>query len=758
MRPPHAFRPFAVLCLSAFLTLVAACGGKDGGPATPLDPQDPPPPPPTNPDSATSTVSNAGGSVLLPDGSGVVFPAGAVSTSMPVTVRKADPGAWFDADATRSRVVLTTTAPVSEFNGQVEIRVPLPADATLADTSRVVAGVIDEETGAVTVERSTIRMIDGKPYAVVSTNHFTSRVVEWLFGKQPPSSAMLSVPYYNQGSSNYCWAASLHMVTQATDFEQLRAITDIIGKAGIDEEGITSISFRMSSAVASAVRDRTGVRPDRKMWDYVNANLVRDYLWQEIGVNGRPVAVYVGGWEHAVVVVGYDMNTFRIHDPNATSNGAIGYTTKEWKTFVEGMGIKDRIVTLAVPKAVKGGDRVTASFLNEAIQFTKPAFGPEAPAAVYQYAWDYTRPSGYSFRHLTARDVMDPLPGEVDRLQTVAEIQLSNSSRTAARDISVYLDITAMGAPTGVGRLSTHRDVTVGPNSLVNLTVPDILVDTFRFNSKSTVEYVMTVSALTGSTTVDQQSIVFRIDPVRPDLTSVSPSTAAVGDEVTIKGQKLGRIPFNNTVTFNDTKADSIVSWSDSEIKVIVPEDATTGPLVVKRGEVTSDSLDFTVSKLTTLNGTSTQSFNLSGATLTATGPWSLQGVGASLDYYVPDTQHHIYSVKAGETATFSYTFGAVVSPASWKTAQGNTVQFKYVEWTVETQLQPVTGSSPVLEQSGSGGSRTYTFTPLKRGDTFRSHPTVLVYGDLFDSNGKLIVANTKLGEFVVGVFTVEGS
>ncbi len=674
---------------------------------------------------------------------------------MAVTVTKTDASRWFDSDGSGNRMVLTTTAPVSQFSTQVEIRIPLPAEATPADTTNVRAGVVDPESGAVTVERSTIRMIDGKPFMVVNTNHFTSRIFEWLLGKQPPSSALLSVPYYNQGSSNYCWAASLHMVTQATDFEQLRLVTDIIGKAGIDEEGITSVAFRMSGPVADLVQERTGVRPDRKMWDDVNANLVRDYLWQEVGVNGRPVAVYVGTWEHAVVVVGYDMNTFRVHDPNATSNGAIGYTTKEWSTFVEGMGIKDRIVTLVVPKAIKDGDRVAVSFLSQAFQFTKPGYGSDAPSAVFEYYWDYTQPIGYSFRHMTSRELAAPLPGEVDRLKTVAEIQLSNSSRTTARDVSVYLDITAMGAPTGVGRLSTHRNVTVGPNALVNLSVPEILVDTFRYNTPEPTEYVLTVSALTGGTTVDQQSLRFTLAPVTPEIAAVTPSEVTVGAEVTITGTRFGRLALNNTVTFNGTKVAKIVSWKDDAIKVVVPEGATDGPVLVTRGTVASNPVPFTIAKTSTLSGKVDKVFDgtiLAGVKIDASVAWSLQAVGPSVK-----EQGEVYTrlyAKVGEAAVLTFDADATYTPSRYTYSSGAYAELKGIVWSFRPTIQ----GSFTPQESGSGMHRAFGFTLAYASDRVCIQPSFQILMDIYSKDGVLGTKDFLANGSGIGAFCVEAA
>lgn len=752
-----------ILPLFGILFLASAalfgCGGDGGGPTGPGDSPDPGTTP--NPDSTTVSISTTGGSVLLPDGSGVVFPEGALPSSMPVTVLKGDPDTWFDDSGASGRVVLTTTAPVSQFNQEVEVRVPLPTTATLADTSRVLAGVIDEETGAVTVEKSTIRMIDGKPYLVVNTDHFTSRLFEWFFGAQPPSSAMLTVPYYNQGSSPFCWAASLHMVTQAANFGEVRLLADIIGKVGVDEGGIGSVDFRMNSDISDLVKSRTGVRPERKMWDYVNKSVMRDYLWREIGVNGHPVALFSSKWQHAIVIVGYDVSTFRIHDPASTRMAGIGYEEKEWDEFTEGMALNDKLVTLVIPHALENRTGpLSVNFLSQAVQFVKPFYGQDDPSAIYRYVWDHTRPDGYAFRHTSSGTVGDPLRGEVSRLSTGGDIQISNASRTTGYEASVYLDVTALGAPSGEGRLSTHYDVTVGPNSAVNLQVPDIKVDTFRYNMPNPVEYALTVSVLADGTTVDRQSIYFKLAPVTPEITDVVPDTAAIGEEVIIKGSKLGLMALNNTVTFNGTEVEDsdVVSWDDEEIRVKVPEGATDGPVLVKRGEVESEPLDFAVAEYSTVSGMVIRSMDLGEPNLNVTGSWSLQGVGASLDYHTEATAHHIFSVDPGKASTLDVDFSGDLNPAGWTTEQGYTYQFKSITWKVDTEVESGYGSTPVLDGGGSGGSQTFEFTPFVWGDKFRAIVRALIYVDVFDPKGDLFREDFKMNERTVAIFTVESS
>jgi len=732
--------------------LLSGCGDGGTGPGKPDDPGDNPV---VSTEIATVTVGTAGGSVLLPDGSGVVFPAGALSSSIPITVKRVASTTFFDPNGAVQRVLISATASVSQFSQNVEVRVPLPAGTTPADTAKILAGVINEEDGSVTVEKSTIKIIDGKPFLVVSTNHFTTRVFEWLFGQTPPASALLTVPYYNQGSSNYCWAASLHMVTQAASFGEFRLLADIVGTVGVDEDGISSVAFRMSSAVASLVKDRTGVRPDRKMWDYVNATQMRDYLWQEVGVNGHPVALFSSKWEHAVVVVGYDVSAFRIHDPASTSPGSIGYTVKNWSEFVDGMAINDKLVTLVVPSAQGNSvGQLAINFLPGAMEFINPASGAGDLSSAYRFGWDYLQPVGYSFRHTTEGGVGNPLPGGVTKLRTRGEIQIANSSRTESRDVSVYLDITAMGAPTGVGRLSTHQDVTVGPNATVNLSVPDIQVDTFRYNAENPTEYVLTVSALTGGTTVDRQSIIFKIASITPELTAVVPGSGAVGDQVKLKGAKLGLTAYNNTVTFNKVKVDSIVSWEDNEITLVVPPNATTGPVIVTRGEVKSNPVEFTVVDYRTLTVSMSRFYPTEfgdSVTVSTSGTWSVTGVGALLARGPDELFHYGFTTKKDEATQLAFSFSGGPSRGGHTTA-GGSVEYGELVWHFDASSY---GTAFDVEESGTGGERSYTLTMVSYDNLFCVRAYFGLLADYFDKDG-ILTEHTTVNESSQGVFCVE--
>lgn len=65
-----------------------------------------------------------------------------------------------------------------------------------------------------------------------------------------------------------------------------------------------------------------------------------------------------------------------------------------------------------------------------------------------------------------------------------------------------------------------------------------------------------------------------------PSITSLSPTSGAVGASVTIAGSNFGSSQGSGTVKFNGTTA-TVTSWSASTIVTKVPSGATTGNVVV---------------------------------------------------------------------------------------------------------------------------------------------------------------------------------
>lgn len=85
-----------------------------------------------------------------------------------------------------------------------------------------------------------------------------------------------------------------------------------------------------------------------------------------------------------------------------------------------------------------------------------------------------------------------------------------------------------------------------------------------------------------------------------PALTALNPSGGTPGMTVTITGSNFGAVQEYSTVTFSGVQS-SIVSWSDTSIRAIVPDGVASGPVVVTRyGQ--SNALPFT--RLGAITGT----------------------------------------------------------------------------------------------------------------------------------------------------------
>ena len=80
-----------------------------------------------------------------------------------------------------------------------------------------------------------------------------------------------------------------------------------------------------------------------------------------------------------------------------------------------------------------------------------------------------------------------------------------------------------------------------------------------------------------------------------PSITGISPQSAKVGDSVTIRGENFGTSRRASGVSFNGTRA-KVVSMVNDSVTAIVPEGATSGPVVVYNWDgAPSNQIDFRV-------------------------------------------------------------------------------------------------------------------------------------------------------------------
>jgi RHS repeat-associated protein len=113
-----------------------------------------------------------------------------------------------------------------------------------------------------------------------------------------------------------------------------------------------------------------------------------------------------------------------------------------------------------------------------------------------------------------------------------------------------------------------------------------------------------------------------------PTITSLSPTTGALGATVTIAGTNFGSPQGTSTIKFNGTAA-TATNWSTTSITVTVPSGATTGNVVVTVSGVASNGKSFTVVSAPSITSLSITTGAVGAAvTITGTSFGSTQGSG----------------------------------------------------------------------------------------------------------------------------------
>jgi RHS repeat-associated protein len=144
--------------------------------------------------------------------------------------------------------------------------------------------------------------------------------------------------------------------------------------------------------------------------------------------------------------------------------------------------------------------------------------------------------------------------------------------------------------------------------------------------SWSNSQIVATVPAATpdgsGTVTVTVNSIAsvpaLQFTAIKPVITSLGPPAAPASSIVILNGTGFGANQVDSQVYFNGISA-SIYSWSATSVSVGVPPNATSGPITMVRGGVTSNSAQFTLLEALSVGSISPASGRV-GATVTING------------------------------------------------------------------------------------------------------------------------------------------
>ena len=248
--------------------------------------------------------------------------------------------------------------------------------------------------------------------------------------------------------------------------------------------------------------------------------------------------------------------------------------------------------------------------------------------------------------------------------------------------------------------------------------------------SSTSIVAVVPVGATTGNVVVTanggpSNGVSFTIG--LPVVTSLSPTSGAVGASVTIAGSNFGATQGGSTVTFNGTSA-TAGSWSATSIGVTVPTGASTGQVVVTVSGVPSQGAVFGVTA--TLSGTVTQS---GGSGITGASVQVLQN--GSTKASTTTASGGTYSISGLQTGSYDVTFSASGFGTALQTAvsvsgSGTTLnQTLGAAGTIAGQITQsngttaISGASIAVTQSGepistatSNGSGNYSIGNLSAG------------------------------------------
>lgn len=229
-------------------------------------------------------------------------------------------------------------------------------------------------------------------------------------------------------------------------------------------------------------------------------------------------------------------------------------------------------------------------------------------------------------------------------------------------------------------------------------------------------------------------------------ISSLSPSSGAVGALVTIAGSGFGATQGTSTVTFNGTTA-TPTSWSTDTIEVSVPSGATPGNVVITVSGAASNAAGFTVVPAPSITSLSVTS-GVVGTTVTITGA----NFGA-----IQDTGTVSFNAKQATPTSWSSTTIVVTVPADAMTGNvvvsasgvaSNGINFTVVEGLGVTSLSPTSGpvgTEVVISGAGFGAAQGSSTISLNG-----TNAVVAIWSDT--SIAALVPAGASSGPFSVTV------
>jgi hypothetical protein len=198
----------------------------------------------------------------------------------------------------------------------------------------------------------------------------------------------------------------------------------------------------------------------------------------------------------------------------------------------------------------------------------------------------------------------------------------------------------------------------------------------------------------------------FTVVSATPNIAQINPVSGPVGTEVTIDGSNFGSAQGTSVVKFNGTSATTYNSWSDTQVKCLVPASATTGPVTVTTTAGTSNGMTFTVT-IPTINYDLNVSINPGGGGTVkdvATNGAAINCPGDCSESYASGTP-----VNLTATATAGYKF---VNWTGCDSPSGATCSVTMTSTKTVTANFALNNTVTVAAATGAGSIQLATSTP----------------------------------------------
>lgn len=457
-------------------------------------------------DERTGWVSrDAGGAVLLADGSGIELPPGALAADTTVTVRH------LALDEPQQRGFTVTDIDVGGQTLAVPATVVLPCPSGHPALARLPKEykVFHHHDGQVTelpaepdAAGGTVRVQTTRcsPFTVVGlvawrvirgVNQAVLQEVLNDFVADYRCDPPLQVPYYAQGHSNWCFAAATGMLMKAHGGHL--ETWDIASRFKLDFLTALLAFTGYWSGGLDPLYAGQGLVPDLSHAPWTEPLEATLFIVENLR-QGRPVFVDVYGIQHAVVAVGFNETGLYLHDPAGTlviksgradgwdlyKQGRLAAVLIPWEQFIalcRYSPVLQLVYTSVVTNRPVTGSPVTVTVLSDDLQFIHPLPAPFNPRSPWKLAgvWDGREPGGIRFQAgrqgpywpdvenslLNVYERTTPLyPSLSDKVFLRAT--LANASPNPAEvEVAVSLNGTTVGAP--VKRMVPGPGGTAGP-------------------------------------------------------------------------------------------------------------------------------------------------------------------------------------------------------------------------------------------------------------------------------------------------------